>query len=131
MFSQLVMLYKVQPGVCWKSFGIPVARSAHFPTSVLQVAQHKLDELERYITIPSGSSHDNNSRRSNASSATDEEPAYKKLRTQWENREEALRDLAGSTNASSASSWTYNSPASVVDEHIQLWLNKHKETCGV
>ena len=46
--GQLVMLYRLQDGPCTKSFGIHVARTAHFPKEVIEEAQRKATVLERH-----------------------------------------------------------------------------------
>jgi DNA mismatch repair ATPase MutS len=45
--GELRMLYRLQDGPCTQSFGIHVAKSADFPSSVIREAQRKADQLER------------------------------------------------------------------------------------
>ncbi|GJD07970.1 DNA mismatch repair protein msh-2 [Galdieria sulphuraria] len=46
--QKLQFLYKVEAGICDKSFGIHVAELARFPASVLQDAKDTVDRLEKY-----------------------------------------------------------------------------------
>lgn len=41
-----VLLYRVLPGVCDRSFGIHVAKAVGFPEAVLKMAQWRADMLE-------------------------------------------------------------------------------------
>lgn len=43
----VVFLYKLQPGVCSKSYGMNVASMAGVPASVIEVAESKAEEFER------------------------------------------------------------------------------------
>ncbi len=44
--GEFTLLYRVQPGVCHKSFGIEVAKIAGFPDRVVKAAQEYLTESE-------------------------------------------------------------------------------------
>jgi len=44
--DKLTLLYQLQPGVCSKSFGIDVAKIAHFPTHVIDDAKRRIWRLE-------------------------------------------------------------------------------------
>lgn len=44
--NEITFLYKIQPGPANKSYGINVARLAHLPDSLLQRAEHILNQLE-------------------------------------------------------------------------------------
>ena len=46
--DKLTMLYKVNEGVCDKSFGIHVAEMVKFPTHIISEAKRKLQDLEGY-----------------------------------------------------------------------------------
>ena len=44
--DKLTLLYQLQPGVCSKSFGVDVAKIAHFPDKVIQDARRRISRLE-------------------------------------------------------------------------------------
>jgi len=44
--DKLTLLYQLQPGVCSKSFGIDVAKIAHFPDHVIYDAKRRIGRLE-------------------------------------------------------------------------------------
>lgn len=44
--GELIMLYQLQDGACTQSYGIHVAKSAEFPSSVIQEAKRKAKYLE-------------------------------------------------------------------------------------
>ena len=44
--EKLTLLYQLQPGVCSKSFGVDVAKIAHFPDHVIQDARRRIARLE-------------------------------------------------------------------------------------
>ena len=44
--DRLTLLYKLEPGVCDKSFGIDVAKLAHFPQGVIEDARRRIAKLE-------------------------------------------------------------------------------------
>ena len=50
--DSLALLYKVEPGPCDQSFGVHVAKLAHFPQSVINIAQEKSSELDQFKFVP-------------------------------------------------------------------------------
>ena len=44
--DKMTLLYKLEPGVSEKSFGIDVARIAHFPETVIEEARQRMAKLE-------------------------------------------------------------------------------------
>mmetsp|Transcript_9119 Transcript_9119/g.15473 ORF Transcript_9119/g.15473 Transcript_9119/m.15473 type:complete len:201 (+) Transcript_9119:2-604(+) len=46
--DQVTFLYEVQPGPCLQSYGVHVARMAHFPKSVIACAVDKAAQLEGF-----------------------------------------------------------------------------------
>ena len=44
--DKLTLLYKLEPGVCDKSFGIDVAKLANFPQGVIEDARRRIAKLE-------------------------------------------------------------------------------------
>ena len=44
--ERLTLLYQLQPGVCSKSFGVDVAKIAHFPDHVIKDARKRISRLE-------------------------------------------------------------------------------------
>lgn len=44
--DKLTLLYKLEPGVCDKSFGIDVAKLANFPQGVIEDARRRIAQLE-------------------------------------------------------------------------------------
>ena len=50
--DEVTFLYEVQPGPCLQSYGVHVARMAHFPASVVAEAAAKAAELEGFVGLP-------------------------------------------------------------------------------
>ena len=50
--DSLALLYKVEPGPCDQSFGVHVAKLAHFPQDVIELAQEKAGELDQFKFVP-------------------------------------------------------------------------------
>lgn len=44
--DKITLLYKLEPGVCDKSFGIDVAKLANFPQRVIEDARRRIAKLE-------------------------------------------------------------------------------------
>ena len=44
--DRLTLLYKLEPGVSEKSFGIDVAKIAHFPEAVIKEARQRMERFE-------------------------------------------------------------------------------------
>lgn len=98
--GELTMLYKLRAGVAWQSYGVPVARSAHFPVSVLQQAERKLQQLERSIA--------------HHAAEEDGEPLVKKQRRAIEQQEAALDTLDISS---------YCTPPEEVKQKLRRWMD--------
>lgn len=104
--GKVVMLYRVAPGVCWESYGVPVARMAKFPASVLAQAQRKLDALERSLEDDTA------------------QPEGKRLR-----REEAAEQALSSSSL--APGLDYSMDAQQLKQKLQAWLDQYPNLVAV
>lgn len=76
------LLYTVRPGVCDQSFGIHVARLAHFPESVVEDAKRKAKELEDWQGMGAA-----------CSTTTHDDPETKRQKTDQEEGERIIDDF--------------------------------------
>ncbi|KAG5921219.1 MutS-like protein [Claviceps capensis] len=75
---EVVLLYKVQPGICDQSFGIHVAELVRFPDKVVRMARRKADELEDFTT-----KHEDNALSYSKEDVEEGSFMLKKLLKQW------------------------------------------------
>ncbi|KAG6124788.1 MutS-like protein [Claviceps purpurea] len=75
---EVVLLYKVQPGICDQSFGIHVAELVRFPDKVVRMARRKADELEDFTT-----KHEDNALSYSKEDVEEGSSMLKKLLKQW------------------------------------------------
>ncbi len=66
--KSLTMLYQIREGPCLESFGIHVSQIAGFPSSVIDEAKRKAEELESW-EIQYDDSNNNNSNSNNSNSS--------------------------------------------------------------
>ena len=52
--TDVTFLYELQPGPCYKSYGVNVARLARLPASVVALAQQKSEEFARSSKVGPG-----------------------------------------------------------------------------
>ncbi|KAG5992355.1 MutS-like protein [Claviceps spartinae] len=75
---EVVLLYKVQSGICDQSFGIHVAELVRFPDKVVRMARRKADELEDFTT-----KHEDNALSYSKEDVEEGSFMLKKLLKQW------------------------------------------------